>query len=117
MKRILSHILRSLPAFLAGAAGLALIFLAGCETTPGGSGAASPAAPARAGVSGSSPSIAEGRRLYYGRCTSCHAPEPVNGYTRAEWRSEVSHMRKRAKLTTAEEAALLAFLMANALDA
>ncbi|MCB1231715.1 MAG: hypothetical protein KDN19_15705 [Verrucomicrobiae bacterium] len=94
---------------LAGIAGVVLTF-SGCETTPAEAGKVSASATG-------TPSLAEGRRLYYGRCTSCHAPEPVDGYTRAEWRSEVAHMRKRAKLTPAEEADLLAFLMANALDA
>ncbi|MCB1085542.1 MAG: hypothetical protein KDM63_00730 [Verrucomicrobiae bacterium] len=98
-----------LPVLVAGMA--ALIFgLSSCETTaPSGSAAtASPHSPAAA------PSLAEGKRLYYGRCTACHAPEPIADYTQSEWREMVAHMRKRAKLTPTEEASLVAYLMANA---
>lgn len=87
---------------------LALLALAGCETIPSSS------APAQGG-GGSD--LALGRRLYYGRCASCHAPEPITDYTKAEWRDMVAHMRQRAKLTPPEEAALIAFLMQNAADA
>lgn len=86
-----------------------LIALTGCETIPSSS------TPAQGGGGGFD--LALGRRLYYGRCASCHAPEPIADYTRAEWREMVAHMRERAKLTPPEEAALIAFLMQNAADA
>jgi len=104
---ISKHLWKSVAAsaFLAA---VAVAGMSGC-VSDGGSGG-EPAASA-------SPSSAEGRHLYFGRCTSCHSPEPVNDYTRAEWNSMVSHMRKKAKLKPYEEASLLAYVRANAADA
>lgn len=98
--------IRRLGLAAAAAAGLAA---AGCETVP--SSVAPPGAPAGGA------DLALGHRLYYGRCAACHAPEPIDAYTRSEWREMVAHMRKRAKLTPAEEASLVAYLMRHAADA
>lgn len=67
-----------------------------------------PVDPARANAS----VLTEGRRIYLRRCTACHAPEPVNGYSFAEWRQEVGEMRGDAKLKSGEEQKLLAYLRA-----
>ena len=56
--------------------------------------------------------LTEGRRIYLRRCTACHAPEPVNGYTFAEWREQVDEMREDAKIKPDEEVKLLAYLKA-----
>ena len=104
---ISKHSLRSLAAsaFLVA---VAVVGLIGCVSDGGSGGSAAPS---------TSPSLAEGRRLYFGRCTACHSPEPIDAYTRAEWESMVSHMRKKAKLKPHEVANLLAYLRANAADA
>lgn len=57
----------------------------------------------------------EGRRIYLRRCTACHSPEPVAGYTFGEWLEEVDDMRKDAKLTPEEERKLMAYLKAYSL--
>lgn len=67
-----------------------------------------PVDPARANAS----LLTEGRRIYLRRCTACHSPEPVNGYTFAEWKVEVADMREDAKLKPDEERKLLAYLRA-----
>jgi mono/diheme cytochrome c family protein len=61
------------------------------------------------------PLLTEGRRVYLRRCTPCHAPEPVNGYTFAEWKVEVADMREDAKLKPDEEQKLMAYLRAYSL--
>lgn len=58
--------------------------------------------------------MALGKKLYYGRCTSCHAADPPGKYTMDEWDDMVYHMAARAKLTASEKSALLTFLRANA---
>lgn len=85
------------------------LILSSCETgsAPGGSAGAS--APAAAGTP-------DGRKLYYGRCTSCHAPDPVGDYTKAEWRGILAEMAPKAKLTGAERSAVTAYVMAHAAD-
>ena len=59
--------------------------------------------------------LTEGRRIYLRRCTSCHSPEPVNGYTFAEWQHQVDEMREEAKIKPEEEGKLLAYLRAYSL--
>lgn len=97
-----------LPALLAAA------LLSSCQSAgpAGGSAAQGPAF--TGGTAGPHGTALSGRSLYYGRCTACHHADPPHYYTFTEWRSMVAHMRKRAKLTPAEEANLLEFLSANA---
>jgi mono/diheme cytochrome c family protein len=54
--------------------------------------------------------VAQGRSLYYGRCTACHAPEPVRDYTRAEWATILPDMAEESNLNPAQTAALKAFI-------
>lgn len=56
--------------------------------------------------------LGEGRRIFTGACTTCHAPYPVAKYTASEWRGIVADMSARTKLTPARESALLAYLAA-----
>ena len=82
-------------------------FLSGCETTQEGGSA--DAAAASAGHSPADP-ISEGRRLYYGRCTACHAPEPVTDYSRAEWPGIIAEMGAEANLTALQRRAVMAYV-------
>ena len=52
----------------------------------------------------------EGRRIYLRRCTSCHSPEPVAGYTFAEWTEQVDDMSADAKLNPEQVRKLMAYL-------
>jgi cytochrome c5 len=86
------------------------LFVSACETTapaPNRSGAAAEA---------TTSSAPDGRRIYYGRCTPCHAADPVKDYTRSEWREIVADMAGRAKLSGPERSAVLAYVLANAAD-
>lgn len=63
-----------------------------------------------AGVSTSD--LVAGRQLLATRCTSCHSLEPIARYTPDEWRENVRAMSARAGLSTAEERAVTAYLVA-----
>lgn len=66
-------------------------------------------APRASGVG--SAQLTEGRRLYMTCAGSCHAPEPVLKYTRAEWLTTiVPEMSQEAKLSPQQVAALSAYL-------
>lgn len=56
--------------------------------------------------------LEEGRRIFTGACTACHAADPVKKYSVSEWRGIVADMSARTKLTPARESALLAYLTA-----
>ena len=56
--------------------------------------------------------LTEGRKIYLRRCTACHSPQPVNGYSFAEWKEQVDEMREEAKIKPEEEGKLLAYLKA-----
>jgi len=79
--------------------------LAGCETGGGGSSSVS-ASPHGGGGS----MVEQGRKLYVGRCTACHSPEPVRDYTRAEWATIIPEMSEESKLKPAQVAALRAYV-------
>ncbi|MEQ1860255.1 MAG: hypothetical protein ABMA13_09985 [Chthoniobacteraceae bacterium] len=91
-------------------AALAAVALGGCvaiETL------APPVTPAMASRAGSSAAELEGgRRLYVGRCASCHAIDPVAKYTAARWQEIVADMADEAELTPAEKSELLAYVLA-----
>lgn len=70
----------------------------------------SPAMTARAGKPAST--LEEGRRLYTGRCATCHTIDPVGKYTATRWREIIPEMADEAKLTPAERDALLTYLLA-----
>jgi trimethylamine-N-oxide reductase (cytochrome c) len=54
--------------------------------------------------------VEQGRKLYYGRCTACHAPEPVKDYTRAEWATIIPDMADESNLKASQTAALRAYI-------
>ncbi len=54
----------------------------------------------------------EGRELYGGRCTHCHAPDPIWKYSIPRWREITEDMAPRSKLRPEQKAALLAYLEA-----
>ncbi|MFT4549070.1 MAG: mono/diheme cytochrome c family protein [Verrucomicrobiales bacterium] len=57
--------------------------------------------------------LAEGKRLYLTRCTSCHAPEPVADYSRSEWREIIPEMAIESKLSAAQERAVLQYVLSH----
>ena len=64
-------------------------------------------------VSGQSMGLLEqGRRLYGGPCSSCHAPYAVTSYTPADWGRIMADMSERAKLSAVEHDAVLAYVLA-----
>src|SRR4029453_5980292 len=78
---------------------------------------ASPAPPvtlAMVGVSGgeSAATLTEGRRIFVGPCTACHAADRVSRYTLPEWQRVVDDMGARAKLDPGRRRALLAYITA-----
>ncbi len=75
---------------------------------------APPVTPALVGASrgAAAGTLEEGRRIFTGACTACHAADPVTKRTAGEWRGIVSEMSARTKLTPPREAALLAYLTA-----
>jgi hypothetical protein len=99
----LSHPLRTLAA-------LAAVVLSGCVSIEK---LAPPVTPAMAGSGGASVHELEaGRRIYVGRCASCHSIDPVAKYTAARWRGIVLDMADEAELSAGEEASLLDYLLA-----
>ena len=87
---------------------LAGLALSGCET-----GGAGPAIGGGAVTGEGDPVIAEGRRLYLGRCTACHSPEPVLDYSLAEWHELMPEMAQESKMSAAQERAVMAFVEAH----
>lgn len=55
----------------------------------------------------------QGRKIYYGRCTACHQPEPVEYYTLAEWDALLPEMSEDAKLNAQQQKALRAFIVSE----
>ena len=101
MRRLLRHF----STVLLPLAGLAL---SGCET--GGAGSAI----SGGAVTGDGdPVVAEGRRLYLGRCTACHSPERVLDYSPTEWRELMPEMARESKLDAAQERAVMAYVEAH----
>lgn len=98
-----------LPALALG--GAAAAWLGGC-VSPGT--IAPPVTPAMVSAAGgvSAATLEEGRRIFAGPCTSCHAADPVSRYSVPEWRAVVDDMAPRAKLDPARRAALLAYIVA-----
>lgn len=88
-----------------------LATLAGCANL---ANVAPSVTPAMVGASGgaTAETLTTGRRIFTTQCTSCHNADPVAKHSFAEWRRIVGEMSARAKLSGAEEAALLAYLQA-----
>lgn len=95
------------PLILLSATALAGSMMTSCETAP-----AKPSADTAGVTAGSAEP--DGRKIYFGRCTSCHAADPVSDYTRSEWHGIIAEMAPKAKLSGAERSALTAYIMAHA---
>lgn len=99
----LSHPLRLFAA-------LAVFALGGCvaiETL------APPVTPAMVSTARASTADLEaGRRIYVGRCASCHSIDPVAKYTTSRWREIVDDMADRTELSASDRSALLAYISA-----
>ena len=54
--------------------------------------------------------IERGRAIYVTTCARCHSPEPVAGYSLAEWRKTLPRMSEKAKLTAEESADVLDYV-------
>jgi mono/diheme cytochrome c family protein len=53
-----------------------------------------------------------GRRLYTGRCTTCHSIDPVTKHSVDRWRAIIDEMAGEAKLSASEKSAVLAYVLA-----
>lgn len=58
-----------------------------------------------------------GEKMFFERCTVCHAPREVTHYTQQQWKGIVPSMFERAGLDESERALVMDYLMANAADA
>jgi hypothetical protein len=57
--------------------------------------------------------LCTGRELYVGKCTKCHSAEVVRKFPMSEWKEEIMpEMAKKAKLSPAEEDAVMAYVAA-----
>ena len=56
--------------------------------------------------------LGQGRSLYGGACSACHAPYAPSAYSAPEWRRIVAEMSERSKLSPAERSAVLAYVLA-----
>lgn len=62
-------------------------------------------------------SMPPGEKLFYERCTLCHAPQEPGEFTRKQWHGITEVMFQRTNLNAAEKESVLKFLEANAKDA
>lgn len=61
---------------------------------------------------GSASQLAQGREIYVTKCAKCHRVEPVRKYPASQWEREIlPEMSEDSKLTTAETAAVRAYVM------
>lgn len=58
-----------------------------------------------------------GEKIFFERCTVCHAPRDVTHYTRQQWKGITPSMFPRAGLNDEEAALVMDYLMTNAADA
>jgi mono/diheme cytochrome c family protein len=58
--------------------------------------------------------LAQGRRLYQGRCASCHLPVMPNEVAPTEWPEHVGEMSERAHLTEQEAELVTRYLVTMA---
>ncbi len=61
--------------------------------------------------------MAPGEKLFYERCTVCHAPREVTHFTKKQWKGITPSMFPRAGLDDKEAELVMDFLMKNAADA
>ena len=58
-----------------------------------------------------------GEKMFFERCTVCHAPREVTHYTQQQWKGIVPSMFERAGLEESERELVMDYLMKNAADA
>ncbi|WP_347309663.1 molybdopterin-dependent oxidoreductase [Defluviimonas sp. SAOS-178_SWC] len=58
-----------------------------------------------------------GEKMFFERCTVCHAPREVTHYTQQQWKGITPSMFERAGLDESEKALVMEYLMENAADA
>ena len=58
-----------------------------------------------------------GEKIFYERCTVCHAPREVSHFTKQQWKGITPSMFPRAGLDEGESKLVMDFLMKNAKDA
>ncbi|WP_170347591.1 molybdopterin-dependent oxidoreductase [Ruegeria atlantica] len=58
-----------------------------------------------------------GEKMFFQRCTVCHAPREVTHYTQQQWKGIVPSMFERAGLDDSERELVMEYLMMNAADA
>ena len=58
-----------------------------------------------------------GEKMFFERCTVCHAPREVTHYTQQQWKGIVPSMFERAGLDEGERELVMDYLMKNASDA
>jgi len=61
--------------------------------------------------------MSPGEKMFFERCTVCHAPREVTHYTQQQWKGIVPSMFERAGLDESERQLVMDYLMANAADA
>ncbi|GHE90853.1 trimethylamine-N-oxide reductase [Aliiroseovarius zhejiangensis] len=61
--------------------------------------------------------MSPGEKMFFERCTVCHAPREVTHYTRQQWKGIVPSMFERAGLEESERELVMDYLMKNAADA
>jgi mono/diheme cytochrome c family protein len=89
------------------AASCAAVLIVACAST------VPPVTPQMAATAGQPAALLEqGRRLYGGPCSACHAPYAPSAYSAEEWPSIVSDMSERSKFTAPQHDAVLAYVLA-----
>ncbi|MCT4656019.1 MAG: molybdopterin-dependent oxidoreductase [Cohaesibacter sp.] len=61
--------------------------------------------------------MSPGEKMFFERCTVCHAPREVTHYTQQQWKGIVPSMFERAGLEESERELVMDYLMKNASDA
>jgi mono/diheme cytochrome c family protein len=55
--------------------------------------------------------VRHGRTIYVTTCAQCHSPEPVTGYTEAQWSKTLPRMSEQAMLSPQEAADVKAYVL------
>lgn len=61
-------------------------------------------------VANGSSQLARGRIIYVTKCAKCHAPEPVQKYTRTEWHQILPEMVEETRLNATDASAVMAYV-------
>ena len=91
-------------------AALATFALGGCVAIETLAPSVTPAMASKARVAASD--LENGRRIYVGRCATCHSIDPVAKYTAGRWREIVSEMADKAELNASQQANVLTYILA-----